>query len=581
LIAPDLAPLRPGFAKMRGYARAMEIDRASLLGRRAGPGPQARDGRKPLARIAFLAALVLAPQVAAADWLGTLIGAARRVAAEAPSAGARALDKVAAHIRSLPSSPNATVLAAQATPEGHWRFVNKAGETITAGTPEEMRRVTSLLVPDARAEARLQLYLTEDTVFARRAAFKDLPRGSELYLFVADESYRILRRSEAANERLFAEIRPNLVVELSDAQQFAEAAWQLRRPLNKADIRVLALEPGSATRLASAPRLDPASKKALIDSIDPGSLAAALGAVRGQTVLITGRIDGELLHFKGANGPERSLLVRDLFKAAEQADVNLIVLTAASTPRQPGGRNWLWQKVEVKGLEEALQRARVADFYNALAPPNGRFAVTAKAAGHLRTQVAVVPIADLPKLPASRPLSDILGDAAASLTGRVITTGIEANIRSAAHQRDIDWRLFSVLPANVQLGYFALLLVGFLGVPLARVWWAHLWPPEDPAEYAGRTGYWAARLIRDSVFVAVFLPLTAPLSAPINLGRQVWDAILAPVRAWRWLTRGKRRAAAPSSSEAALGSSQVALGSPLSARHAAEAPSLGSYRPNR
>ena len=559
----------------------MEIDRAPLPRPRGGPRRQAGAGRKRLARIAFLGAFLLAPSIAAADWLSTLVGTARRVAAQAPSASTRALDKVAAHVKGLPPKPDATALAAQATPEGHWRFVNKAGETITAGTPAEMRRVASLLVPDAKVEARLQLYLTEDTVFARRAALKDLPRGSELHLFSGEESYRILRRSEGPNERLFAEIRSNLVVELSDAKQFAEAAWQLNRPLNKASIRVLALETGGATRLAASPRLDPASNKALIDSIDPGSLAAALGTVRGQTVLITGRIDGELLHFKGASGPERSLLVKDLFKAAEQADVNLIVLHASATPRQIGGRNWLWQKVEVKGLEEALQRARVADFYNALAPPNGRFAVTANPVGALRTHVELAPIADLPKVPASRPLGDILADAASSLTGRVITAGVEANIRSAEYQRDVDWRLLASLPANVQLGYFALVLIGLLGAPLARVWWAHLWPPEDAAEYAGRAGYWAARLIRDGLFVAVFLPLTAPLSAPINLGRQVWDAMLAPVRAWRWLRRGNRRTPAPASAQEPGVGSHAALGTPLPSRPAAPTSRLGSYRPSR
>jgi len=556
----------------------MEIDRSPLKHHRGAPRRAAEAGRKLLARIAFLAALGLAPSLAEADWLGTLLGTTRRVVAQASSPSTRSLDKVAAHVRALPPKPDAIALAAQATPEGHWRFVNKAGETITAGTPAEMRRVVSLLVPDAKPEARLQLYLTEDTVFARRAALKDLPRGSELHLFAGEESYHIVRRSEAPGERLFAEIRPNLVVELSDAKQFAEAAWQLGRALNKADIRVLALEAGSATRLASSPRLDPASKKALIDSIDPSSLAAALGSVRGQTVLITGRVDGELLYFKGTSGPERSLLAKDLFKAAEQADVNLIVLHASSTPRQPGGRNWLWQKVEVKGLEQALQRARVADFYNALAPPNGRFAVTAKAAGALRTHVQLAPIADLPKGSASRPLGDILADAASSLTGRVITTGIEANIRSAEHQRDIDWRLFANLPANLQIGYIALVLFGFLGAPLARVWWAHLWPPEDPAEYAGRTGYWAARFIRNSVFVTVFLPLTAALSAPINLGRQVWDAVLAPVRAWRRLTGRNRMTRASAHGGAGP---NPALGGSLAARHAPQTSSLGNYRPRR
>jgi len=548
------------------------------------PGPWAA-GRR-LARFVLLASLLLWAVSAEANWLGTLVGKASEAARQGASGArtTRALERAAAHIKALPFKPEATVLAAEATPEGHWRFVNKAGETITAGTPGEMKRVVSLLVPDARPEARLSLYLTEESVFARRAALKDLPRGSELNLFVGDESYRLLRRSEGASERLFAEIRSNLVAELSEANHFAEAAWQLARPLNKASIRVLALEAGSARHLAASPRLDPVSKKALIDSIDPASLAPALGAVRGQTVLVAGRVEGELLHFQGASGPERSLLVKDLFRAAEQADVNLVILHASSTPRQPGGRNWLWQKVEVRGLEDALKRARVADFYNALATPNSRYVVTAKPLNGKRTLLHVSPIADLPRVPASRPLGDILGDAAASLTGRVIMAGVEANLRSAEHQRDVDWRLLAGVPANIQLAYAALLLIGLLGAPLARAWWERVWPREDPAEYAGRSGYWAARLVRDGLFVVVFLPLTALVSAPLNLGRQIRDAALAPLRAWRWLTGGTRRARrkgdAERSSAGEGADARLALGAPLRPG-TAEASSLGNNRPSR
>ena len=508
-----------------------------------------------------------------ADWLGNLVGRAQQAVRQLPRSDARALAAVAAHIKTLPAKPEATVLAAQATAEGHWRFVNTAGETITTGTPQEMKRVVALLVPDAKPEARLVLYVTEDTLFARRAALKDLPRGAELNVFAGEESYRILRRSDGAGERLFAEIRTNLVVELSEQQQFAEAAWQLARPLDKASIRVLALEPGSTPRLPSAPRLEAASGKPLIDSIDPTSVAAALGAVRGQTVLITGRIDGRLLHFKVTSGPDRSLLVNDLFSAAEEADVNLIVLHASVTPRQPGGRNWLWQKVEVKGLEEALQRPRVADFYNALAAPNGRFAVSAKPAGALRTLLQVTPAPDLPRAPASRPIGDILSDAAASLTGRVITAGVEANVRSAELQRDIDWRLLPGVPTKIQIAYLVLVLTGLLGVPRSRLWWQRLWPHENAAEYAGRGGYWAARLLREGAFVVLFLPLTAPISAPLNLGRQVWDTLTAPIRGWRWLV-GRRRPSDAASAPAARGASP-------SVRRAVEAPGLGNYRPSR
>ena len=563
----------------------MAIDRSPR--RRGIPQRLATAGRKAVAALGLLGLLLPCP--AQADWLGKLVGAAQRLS-PAPTRPTKALDNLAAHIKTLPAKPEATVLAAEATPEGHWRFVNKAGETITAGTPEEMKRVVLLLVPDAKAEARLTLYLTQDTVFARRTALKDLPKGTELNIRVGEESYRILRRSEGAGERLFAEIRANLVVELADQQQFAEAAWQLARPLNKAGIRILALEPGSAPRLPSWPRLDPVSKKALIDSIDPASLAAALGAVRGQTVLVTGRIDGELLHFK-SGGPDRSLIVRDLFSAAEQADVNLIVLHASSTPRQPGGRNWLWQKVEVKGLEEALQRARVADFYNALAAPNGRFVVSARPRGAQRTVLEIGPIADLPKPPAARPIADILSDAVSGLTGRVITAGVQAHIRSAEHQREVDWRLIASVPANLQIGYIVLLLAGLCGVPAARLWWAHLWPPENAAEYAGPSGYWAARFVRDGLFIAVFLPLTAPLSAPLTLGRQLWDWLLAPIRWWRRLRgRPPRQPAAsptsaPTSGSPAGGGSgtgaPAALGSAAASRPAPAASGLGSYRPSR
>ena len=70
---------------------------------------------------------------------------------------------------------------------------------------------------------------------------------------------------------------PASFVELAERKAFEEAVWQLARPLNKANVRVLALEPGGPPRLASAPRIDPATKRAMVDAIDPASLPAALG----------------------------------------------------------------------------------------------------------------------------------------------------------------------------------------------------------------------------------------------------------------------------------------------------------------
>jgi hypothetical protein len=481
----------------------------------------------------LLIALLLTPAVAHATWLSKVMGAAEQAGARTGKLGLGALDNAAAHVKALPAMADRPALAAQATQEGHWRFVNRAGETFTAGTPEEMKRVAAVLLPDARADTKLALYVTEDTILLNRAALKDLPAGTELYVVVGRESYRILRQGEG--ERLYAQVRANLVVEMSNRKAFDEAVWQLTRPLNKANVRILALEPGGPPRLASAPRIDPATKRALVDTIDPPSLTAALGSVRGQTVLVTGRVDGRVLYLQPSSGPERSLLLPDLFKAAEEADVNLVVLRAASTPRQPGGRNWLWQKVEVKGLEQAMQHARVADFLNALGGPNARLAVSASPSGR-RTALDIRPATELASGPLQSPVGDLFSGIVSDLTGRVVTAGLQANLRSAERQQELDQRLIPGIPSDFQVGYLVLVLLGLLGVPVSRAWWRRIWPPEAATEYAGRAGYWAARTIRALAFLLLFLPVTAPVSAPYNLARQIYEIAMTPVRWWRWLT---------------------------------------------
>src|SRR5436189_4207356 len=301
---------------MAGYPEHMTQSRSISSGER---GRVLASLVKPFA---VLGALLLLPIAAQANWLSKVVGAAEHAGSRAAKLGTGALENAALHLRSLPpKAEGGAALAAQATQEGHWRFVNRAGETFTAGTPEELKRVAGVLLPETKADAKLSLYLTEDTVFQHRAALKDLPKGTELYVVARNESYRVLRRGEGAAERLFAEVRPSLVVELADRKMFEEAVWQLARPLNKANVRVLSLEPGGPPRLASAPSVDPATKRALVDVIDPASLPAALGSVRGQTVLVTGRVDGRLLYVQPTSGPERSILMPDLFKAAEEADV--------------------------------------------------------------------------------------------------------------------------------------------------------------------------------------------------------------------------------------------------------------------
>jgi hypothetical protein len=451
-------------------------------------------------------------------------------AMKAGKTGIGALDNAAAHVAALPKLANGTALAAHVTPEGHWKFVNREGHVFTAATPEELARVGTALAPEAAPGGKLSLYLSEDTVFKQRAAIESLPADAELHVVVGNDAYRL--RPVAGGE-FVAVIRPHVVASLSGRELFDETAFLLARPLNRSNIRALALEPGGPRHLSSAPRHDPATRAALVDRVDPSALPAALAGIKGQTALVSGRIDGNVLTFRPSAGPEQTLDVARLVKAAEEADVNLVLLNTAAA-HQPGGRNWLWQKVAVAGLDEAMKRATFADFLNALGGPGAEMAVGAAYSSQGRVLVSV-----LPSRAASPPLTDTLGgwigwdDWLGDITGHMAVKSLEVFARDSERERELDARLVPGIPATAQYVYLGALVMGILAWPVTMAWWRRLWPPEQRSDYAGAVGYWSARITRTLACVVLFLPLVG-IPALFWLGAvQVWTALTFPFRWFR------------------------------------------------
>ena len=494
---------------------------------------------------AIISALILvsAALPANANWLSKL----GRAADSVPAAGAKlaktgvaALDNAAAHVATLAAKPGTVPIAAHLSNEGHWILASRTGETFTAATPAELKRGLALLAPEAaRVEAKLAVYVTEDSMFTHAAKLGELPSGAALHVVVERAAYPLLTPGNGATARHFAQIRPNLFIAMTDRGAFREAAFQLARPVDKSAIRIIALQHSFPATLPSRPRIDVGSGRASVDAIDPTHLAASLSRIKRQTILISGRTDGDRLFAKTTNAPEMSVSLREIAAAAEAADVNVIVMQSAAG-RQPAGRNWLWQTIELKGVDQALQQPTLADVFNALGSPANRLVVSARPIGTTRTALDIRPAKDLPSAATvTDKLSDVFTDLVSELSGKVISEGLEANVVNEDRRRELDNRIIPGLPSSVQWTYIVLALLGLFGLPVARRWWEKIWPQEVRTEYGNALGYWSARAIRLVALLLVFIPLAALATAPVQALTKLWDMLRWPLRLWHRLT-GRR-----------------------------------------
>ncbi len=339
-----------------------------------------------------------------------------------------------------------------------------------------------------------------------------------------------------ASGALLAEVRPHLRVSLDEAGLFDEGIAQLERPLSRASIRTLALEPGGPAALSSTPRLEPGTKAALVDRIDPAELSSALRSVRGQTVLITGRVEDNLLRFRPESGPEQSLKIVDVIAAAKDADVNLVLLHAP-VPRQPGGRNWLWQRIAVDGLDDALKRATFGDFLDALGANRGAFRITVARDGDGRVLLHAAP-----EGLTSAPITGVVGEwvtgAVSHITGEVVTSAVDVYARDEARQSELDSRIVPYIPSDYQFAYIIGLVAGVMGWHVARAWWVRLWPAEQRAEYTSALGYRAAQVARFLAYFLVFLPVVGLPAVFVSLMLQLFGVVMLPFRFLSWLMSG-------------------------------------------
>lgn len=480
--------------------------------------------------------LAAAVPSAEAHWLTKLLKEAAEAGKDAAGKAARVgvgkLDDVASLAKVLPK-PEAGRLAfaAHATPEGHWKFVTRDGQAFTAATPDELARAVKVLAPDAEKNAALSLYLTEDSVFSRAEHISDLPKGASLHLVTRTRDYPLIVRPEGEATKLFARVRKNVLIGITNWGEFAEAVWQLERAFQKADVRVLSLKPNGPASLSPAPKRVKGSDVPLADVVDPARLSETLSGIRGQTALLTGRIEGDLVHVLPINGPAQTLSLSEVRKSAAAADVNLLVLHSAK-PLQPGAQNWLWQTVQVNGLETALKKTTFGDFVNALAGGRGELVVRVeKGAQGRRVHFEAIP--ETKGLDVVDSVGTWVGDAVSEVAGQVVTEGVSAFLSSKARQKELEDRIVPGIPSDYQFYFIGAVVMGLLGFRVSMGWWNRIWPAEDRREYRNSFGYGAAWFVRWLVFLFIFLPLVGPFALLAVGVLKLLDILLLPWRLMR------------------------------------------------
>ena len=479
------------------------------------------------------------PAPANAGWLTKLVREAGEAGGDVGRRGLAQLDEAVGQLKRLPPGVGRGAVAATVGAEGHWTFVNRAGQRFTAANADEMSRLSSVLLPDGPGPTGLTVYLTESTVFAQRAALKDLPRGARLRLVSGKKSYQLKTRERRGSDgksarTLYADVRDGVVVPLSDRVAFKEAIWHLERPVRRSDVRVLALQRNGPAGFASHGRPAGQATRAMVDPIGAEHLVRALPTLRRKTVILTGRIDGDNLIFRSDRGFERPVGLTRIREVAAAHDIDLVVLNTPA-PRQPGSRNWLWQTVDVEGLDHALQGRTMADFFNSLAGANSKVEVAINGVDGHRTSLSVTTLRQGAAVPGSETIDSWIAEVISEVAGGVVTSAVELDLTSAARGKELETRIVPGIPSDYQFGYLGLLLAGLFGLPMARYWWFWLWPPEQREEYGAAFGYQAARLVRLVLFVLIFLPLVGVPAMVCQVFYTAWQWLTLPWRVMKWL----------------------------------------------
>ncbi|MDH3712240.1 MAG: hypothetical protein OET44_00150 [Gammaproteobacteria bacterium] len=364
---------------------------------------------------------------------------------------------------------------------------------------------------------RVELYVQDEQLFSHRVRLASLPDNLALRVVHRRKKIYPLHRTGGI---LQVEARPHVLIDTTTLRDLDEILFRMERVLNRASLRLLKVVPETTGTLPSLPG-QVATRAPEPQAIDPGKFRESLRALRGQTAVLTGRIENGLLLTQSRRGGDMSRLpLAEIRRAAREADVNLIVLDA-NTPLQPGGGGWLGKR-RSKTLDAAFQANTSGEFMAALARPHAPIKLRAESNGSRHIAISAVN---------RRP--DVEINAGNTSDIELIAHGLHLLTRTREFEQEHDSRLVWWLPSYVPVAFALNAAAGVLAWSVAyREWWVKIWPPPVSRNWFRRNVLAGTRLI---IFVVLFLPLLGGVALLWMVLRIVLVILMIPVRLTVWI----------------------------------------------
>ena len=407
---------------------------------------------------------------------------------------------------------------------GHWTMANLSGELFTAANDAEFKTGLKQLVPKSvdLPTRTASFFLAPTAVFSHPQHVAKLPSRHPRALVSNQRIHPLETLVPELPEQMYVRAAANVYLPLTNRDVFRDLAWQMeQRPGSAARARLLSLNANATMPLPAALAAGDAVRL-VSEQVNPYDFAAALSALRGQTVIVSGKRDGKYLAFNAADHDEQSVLVSDLKRAARTADVNLILVNA-QTSSQPGPRTLTFSDSSISGVDVTTARGTFAELISAMAgSASGPMILTAGPASSSHRVLTAQPLTTAqPKSTLTSTWETVRSwwrTTVTSMTGDVDAQGITMVLRQPTYQIEMDRRIVTWLPSWVAFTYLGLAAVGLLLFVSTQRWWRRFVPaPRPPLGNAPLkfAFYRLVLMLERLAFILVGAPL---LAVPATVG---------------------------------------------------------------